>query len=314
MSVIGTLIETHDIKNSHLGVLTAASDSKKNQVVALMMDTPSEGDLQTLGQYGVTRVVRISSSAADLKTSPDLMAEAVIRTMKEFKISSLIALSSPTGKDLLNRVAARMDKPVIHDCIGVEPAQKTVLKSHFSGKTIARIKMGGDCFLCTVRPNAVEPVRHPCEIEMVSFDTGVEGPARVRIKEIRKSGSVQIDLTEASIIISGGRPMGSPENFSMLKECASKLGAAVGASRSAVDAGFAPHGMQVGQTGKTVSPKLYIACGISGAVQHYAGMKTSKMIVAINTDKDAPILGKCDYGIIGDLFEVVPEITAALNR
>ncbi len=122
------------------------------------------------------------------------------------------------------------------------------------------------------------------------------------------------DLTEPTVIISGGRPMASSENFKILDDCAKKLEAVVGASRAAVDAGFAPHSMQVGQTGKIVSPKLYIGCGLSGSVQHFAGMKTSKVIVAINTDKDAPIFSKSDYGIIGDLFEVVPALTKELEK
>ena len=123
-----------------------------------------------------------------------------------------------------------------------------------------------------------------------------------------------VDLTEADIIITGGRPMGSAENYKVLEACAHALGAAVGASRAAVDAGYAPHSMQVGQTGKTVSPKLYIGCGLSGSVQHFAGMKTSKVIVAVNTDKDAPIFNKSDYGIVGDLFEVVPVLTEVLRE
>jgi electron transfer flavoprotein alpha subunit len=134
------------------------------------------------------------------------------------------------------------------------------------------------------------------------------------ITEIKGSASGQVELTEANIIITGGRPMGSPDNFKLLEDCAKLLGAAVGASRAAVDSGLAPHSMQVGQTGKTVSPKLYIACGLSGSVQHFAGMKTSKIIVAINTDKHAPIFGKSDYGILGDLFEIVPALTEALKE
>ena len=131
--------------------------------------------------------------------------------------------------------------------------------------------------------------------------------------EVKKARGGKIDLAEANIIITGGRPIGSAENYKILEACAQALGGAVGASRAAVDAGFAPHSMQVGQTGKTVSPRLYIGCGLSGSVQHFAGMKTSKVIVAINTDKDAVIFEKCDYGIIGDLFEVVPLLTEALK-
>ncbi|MCK5515446.1 MAG: electron transfer flavoprotein subunit alpha/FixB family protein, partial [Desulfobulbaceae bacterium] len=134
------------------------------------------------------------------------------------------------------------------------------------------------------------------------------------IKETKKSASGKVDLSEANVIVSGGRPIGSAENFKILEQCAEAMNGAVGASRVAVDEGFASHSMQVGQTGKIVNPKLYIACGISGSVQHFAGMKTSKIIVAFNSDKDAPIFNKCDYGIIGDIFEIVPALTAELAR
>ena len=141
----------------------------------------------------------------------------------------------------------------------------------------------------------------------------MQDPAKLVIKEVKQSQSTAVDLTEANVIITGGRPIAAAENYKILRECADAVGAAVGASRAAVDAGYAPHSMQVGQTGKTVSPKLYVGCGLSGSVQHFAGMKTSKVIVAINTDKDAPIFGKCDYGIVGDLFEVVPVLTEVLK-
>jgi electron transfer flavoprotein alpha subunit len=146
----------------------------------------------------------------------------------------------------------------------------------------------------------------------VEFTSDVADPGLIKIVEVKKDAGEKLDLTEAPVIITGGRAIKAAENYQMLEACAKKLGAAVGASRAAVDAGYAPHSMQVGQTGKTVSPRLYIACGVSGAVQHFAGMKTSKVIVAINEDKDAPIFSKCDYGIVGDIFDVVPVLTEKL--
>jgi electron transfer flavoprotein alpha subunit len=189
-----------------------------------------------------------------------------------------------------------------------------VIKSHFSGKTIAKIKLEGDVFLCGIRPNAIEPAAVGGEAAAEVFTASAGDNGRLKVMETRGATSGEIELTEASVIITGGRPIASAENFGILRACAKELGAAVGASRAAVDAGFAPHSMQVGQTGKTVSPKLYIGCGLSGSVQHFAGMKTSKIIVAINTDKDAPIFTKCDYGILGDLFDVVPALTEVLRE
>jgi len=154
----------------------------------------------------------------------------------------------------------------------------------------------------------------PVIAEILPYHIALEDTRRLQVRSIKKAVADEIDLTEAEIIISAGRPIGAADNFQILKDCAKELGAAVGASRAAVDSGFAPHSMQVGQTGKTVSPRLYIACGISGSVQHFAGMKGSRVIVAINIDPDAPIFSKCNYGIRGDLFEVVPALTEALKK
>ncbi len=315
MSYIGVLIETKDkkAKKSNFGIITAACSDGSSDVCALMFDDSAVDNKEILEQYGITKIIEISSEQADLNTSPDLKAQALVGTMKTLDIKGLVGLSSPAGRDLLTRTATLLNVPSALDCIGVDFSDHTVLKSHFSGKAIARLKLEGDYFICGIRPNTIEAVEKSGNAEIVSHKPEISGKPGVKIREIKKASSGSVDLTEADIIISGGRAMESTEGFKILSECAEVLGAGVGASRAAVDAGFVPHSMQVGQTGKTVSPKLYIGCGISGAVQHFAGMKTSKVIVAINTDKDAPILGKCDYGIIGDLFEVVPALTQALK-
>jgi electron transfer flavoprotein alpha subunit len=316
MATIGILIETEDgnVKETNFGVLTAARGQGDGTIVALMMDGSAEDAKDALGTYGATKVVQVSVDGADLATSPDLKARALAAAIENYHLDVLLGLASAQGRDLFARVAAAMDLPLASDCMAVDLAAKTVKKSHFSGKTFATVRMSAAVMLCAIRPNAIEAVEAPADAVVDSFAAVVEDPGLVTVVEVKKETSDNVDLTEAAVIVTGGRPIASAENYTILEECARLLGGTTGASRAAVDAGFAPHSMQVGQTGKTVSPRLYIGCGLSGSVQHFAGMKTSKVIVAINTDKDAPIFEKCDYGIIGDLFDVVPVLTEVLRE
>jgi len=308
MSNTGILIETENntVKESSLGVLTAAAGK---QIFAIAIDCDGSAIKDTLTQYGVSTIINIQG---DLLKSPDLTAETLVSAIKEFKLKNLLGTASSAGKDIFARVAAILDAPLVSDVIEIDLAEKRVKKSHFSGKTFATLKVNSDIFLCTIRPNSIEPATSPGEGNVVDFSANAAASALITVVDVKKGDSSTMDLTEAPIIISGGRAMDSADNFTMLETCADKLGAVVGASRAAVDSGYAPHDKQVGQTGKTVSPRLYVACGISGAVQHFAGMKTSKVIVAINNDKDAPIFAKCDYGIVGDIFEIVPALTERL--
>ena len=231
--------------------------------------------------------------------------------MDHFGITSLCGLTSAQGKDLLPRIAAYLDAPLVMDCIDINLTEGMAKKSQFSGKTIATIKVEGQHYIYGIRPNAIEAKPATAEAEVIAFQTNVESGG-LAVKEIKQQAFKGIDLTEADIIISGGRGMEKPDNFDILFECAELIGAAVGASRAAVDAGWVPHSMQVGQTGKTVSPKVYIACGISGSVQHFAGMKTAGMIIAVNKDLEAAIVQKCDYFVVADLFEIIPVLTRKL--
>jgi len=316
MPKVGILIETGEdgVKEANFGVITAARGAGSAEIYAFVLDGSAEGCKEALQSYGVGKVVALGAEGGDLSSSPDLQAAALVEAIKHFSLTALLGLSSAIGRDLLARVAALMDAPLLQDCIGVDLDGQTVTKSHFSGKTVATIKLNASPFVCGLRANVIEAQSAPCEADIVDYKAAVQNPGKLVVKEVKQSQAGAVDLTEANIIITGGRPIDSADNYKILRECAELLGAAVVASRAAVDAGFAPHSMQVGQTGKTVSPKLYIGCGLSGSVQHFAGMKTSKIIVAVNTDKDAPIFGKCDYGIIGDLFEVVPVLTEVLKE
>lgn len=315
MATIGVLIETDGggVKATNYGVLTAACAAGANQVIAFVADADAEAIRADLAAYGAAKVIKIGAQGGDAAASPDLMARVLDKAIDEFGLTGLLGLASAAGRDVFARLAALRELPLVNDAVGVDFGAGTVRKSHFSGKTFATIKVKAEVLLCTLRPNTIEAAAAEAAGEAGSFEAPVEAPGLVEVLEVQQGGGGKVDLTEAAVIVTGGRPIASAENFKILEALAEPLGAAVGASRAAVDAGFAPHGMQVGQTGKTVSPKLYIACGLSGSVQHFAGMKTSKIIVAINTDKDAPIFEKCDYGIVGDLFDVVPALTEKLK-
>lgn len=314
MTKIGVFIETGDkaVKDSVLGVITAAASG--GEVVGFVLDGNARAYSDMLGAYGVSRLVNLSAPDTDFGMEPEAAGSALALGAKAHDIDALLGVGSPVGNDILARAAVALKAPIALDCLDMDFNTREIKKSHFSGKAIAAFGMGEGVFVASLRPNVMEPVEKTVPCEVVDLDVSPDTEVRLIVKTLEKGNEDVKDLTEASVIITGGRPMGAAENFSILDDCAGKLGAAVGASRAAVDAGYASHAMQVGQTGKIVSPKLYIACGLSGSVQHFAGMKTSKVIVAINTDKDAPIFTKSDYGIIADLFEVVPELTRVLEE
>ena len=219
------------------------------------------------------------------------------------------------GKDLAARLAARLDAGLAMDCtsLKLDGDQLVAVRPIFGGKVLAEVAIEQSPQLAAIRPNVMEIQENPKEKDIERVD--VELPAaQTKVVEKRVEPSGQVDLTEADVVVSGGRGMGGGADFSLLEELARTLGGAVGASRSAVDEGWRPHSDQVGQTGKVVTPSLYIACGISGAIQHLAGMASSKYIVAINKDPEAPIFKKADYGIVDDLFKVLPAVTAEVKK
>jgi electron transfer flavoprotein alpha subunit len=217
------------------------------------------------------------------------------------------------GKDLLPRVAALLDTGLITDVTAVGHAGGgfTATKPVFAGKALMQVKATRSPFLATLRPNNFQPISGSGG--EVSKAPVTLGDVMSIVKEVTAGSTDRVPLQEAKVVVSGGRGLKGPEHFHLIEELAAALGGVVGASRAVVDAGWRPHKEQVGQTGKTVSPKLYVACGISGAIQHLAGMSSSKCIVAINKDPDAPIFKIADYGIVGDVFDVLPALTAAIK-
>ncbi|CAB1074333.1 Electron transfer flavoprotein, alpha subunit [Olavius algarvensis Delta 1 endosymbiont] len=313
MENVAILIETKngELKQSNLGVITAAHGDD-HEIYAFLLDGSGVDHKAALESHGIDKIVDFASAKGPFDWNPVTWSKSVVSAMQHFSINTLLGLTSAHGKELLPRIAAQLDAPLVMDCTAVNLIDHTVEKSQYSGRTTATIKTRGAHHIYGIRPNAVAPQASPAAAELISFKADVDSRA-LTIREIKQTGAGGIDLTEADVIISGGRGMQNSENFAILRKCAEPIGAAVGASRVAVDAGWVPHSMQVGQTGATVSPKVYIACGISGSVQHFAGMKTSGMIIAINTDPDAAIAKRCDYFAVADLFEIIPLLASKLK-
>jgi electron transfer flavoprotein alpha subunit len=306
-------------KKTSLEALSAArklANDLKEPVTALCAGKEGGGSL--LGHYGADRIICAQHELLEFY-SAEAFASVVTQVARRIQPKIILGSASAMGRDFLPRVAARLRTGLIQDCIEarIDNGQLECLRPVYAGKAYARVRSVGTPAIATLRPNVFaisspDPSRFAA-IEVFAPELAKE-KVRARCVEIISSSAQKVVLTEASIIVSGGRGIKGPENFPMIQQLADALGGAMGASRAAVDAGWIDHQHQVGQTGKTVSPTLYIACGISGAIQHLAGMSTSKYIVAINKDPEAPIFKIADYGIIGDLFAVVPALTEEIRK
>jgi electron transfer flavoprotein alpha subunit len=323
MAAIFAFAETRDgeLRKTALEAVTAArrlADGMGGEVHAVVLGGAGVGGKAAdLARYGADRIF-VAEDQALAKYSAEGYRSVVVDFIREHGCDVAIFPGSAMGKDLAPRVAARLDSGYAADCTGldVEGGEVVATRPRYAGKVFSRVRFSAKPAVITVRPNVFTPVEKPAAGEVQNIPVSLDASSfRSVVREVRAAGGEKLDVSEAPVIVSGGRGLRDPEQFRLLEELADALGnAAVGASRAVVDAGWRPHGEQVGQTGKTVAPTLYFAVGISGAIQHLAGMRTSKFIVAINKDPEAPIFKVADYGIVGDLFEILPRLTDEVRK
>ncbi len=321
MSHVLAVLEQRDgtLRKVSQEIVTGArrlADALGGEVHAVICAAGAVSGTDAAGRCGADKVIT-ATHAGFAHYAPEGYARAVAERARSGGYGAVLFAASAQGKDLAPRVAAQLGVALAADVtdLAVEGGAVIVTRPVYAGKALLKVRVTVAPAVVSLRPNVFTPVDRPkagaAETVAVSGDAG-----RVVVKGIKAAAGGALDVAEAPIVISGGRGLKEPANFKLLEELARAFGgkAAVGASRAVVDAGWRPHGDQVGQTGKTVSPSLYIAVGISGAIQHLAGMRTAKVIVAINKDKDAPIFKVADYGVVGDLFEIVPALTEAVGK
>lgn len=288
------------------------ADGLSTDVTAAVLGSGIESIAGELGKYGADKVL-VADDAALADYTTDAYTNVLANLIKALDPALIILGATMQGKDLAGRLAARLDAGVAMDCVAInlENGQLTYTRPMFGGKVLAAVEIEGSPQIVAIRSNvmSIAEASRAGTIEKPAVDVGT---VKAAVLEKSMETGDKIELTEADIVVSGGRGTGG--NFSAVEQLAAALGGAVGASRSAVDEGWRPHSDQVGQTGRVVSPTLYVACGISGAIQHLAGMSTSKYIVAINKDPEAPIFSKADFGIVGDLFQMVPAIAEEVKK
>jgi len=280
-------------------------------VCAVVAGAGADAAAAGLGRFGAAKAVVLQGGAA----SSDALAADLAAIAREQGAQAFLCAATSSGRDLAPRVAALLDSTLFSDCtaLSAQANSFSAVRPWLAGKAIATLASSAPVFCATTRPNVFAAAEGSGTAEIVARAASTGGKAQVTGSAAKPGG--KLDVKEAPVVVSGGRGMKGPENFGLIEELAAAFGnAATGASRAVVDAGWRPHAEQVGQTGKTVAPQLYVAVGISGAIQHLAGMRTSKVIVAINKDPDAPIFKIADYGIVGDAFEIVPALAQAVRE
>lgn len=298
------------------------ADSLGGSASAVVTGTPgtaAQAGAEVLAECGVERVLVLESEALGPGRA-DAHSAAVADHVAGGGYRAVIFPATATGKDLAPRVAAKLKRPLLTDATALEAADGEIVATRpvFAGKALAKVRAVGAPALISIRPNVFAEARAPgaAKVEVVDAGLLAGDQSGYRVQGFEAAEGAALDVSEAAVVVSGGRGLKGPENWGLLEDLRDALGdaAALGASRAVVDAGWRPHAEQVGQTGKTVTPKLYFALGISGAIQHLAGMRTSGVVVAVNRDPDAPIFGVADYGIVGDVFEVAPALAEAVRR
>ena len=305
------------LKRSAFEVVNKAANLSKemNTTAEAVVVGDTISNLNEVSKYGIQKITHLKSTdLANYSTSG--YTEAISDLVRESECDILILSNTALGKDLAPHLSVKLNAACVVDCTKISVSGDDIICTRplYAGKALVDVKILSNKKVITIRPNVfkAQATDNSNAPEIVIKE--ISSPnLKCKVTEFKKSEG-KLDVSEADIIVSGGRGMKGPENFHMIEELAEALNAAVGASRAVVDAGWRPHSEQVGQTGKTVSPSLYIACGISGAIQHLAGMSSSKFIVAINKDKDAPIFTVADYGITGDLFEILPALTSEIKK
>jgi electron transfer flavoprotein alpha subunit len=299
-------------------VLGEAARLSGGQAEAVWLtDKASDAGLTQLGEWGARRVWLLQDAAYAPYRS-EVWAGALADLAAKESPKAIFGPVTSRQRELLARLAARLGVGLAADCVGfaVDGDRLVATRPVYAGKLLARVTWARGPWAATLRPNVFRPAEaQPGKTAAIERPAAAVPPAVMKFVERREEASTGLpELAEAEIVLSGGRGMKGPENYVILEDMARVIGAAVGASRAAVDAGWRPHRFQIGQTGRTISPKLYLGFGVSGAIQHLAGMRTSKVIVAVNKDPEAPIFKIADYGIVADLFEVVPELTKEFKK
>ena len=315
MAEVLVLVDAVDgiVKKSTLELLTAARSIGEPAAVVLGAAGVAGALNNALAEYGAQKVYVVESDDLDgFVVAPK--AEALAAVVAQSAPAAVLVSSTPDNKEIAARLAYKIGSGVLTDAIGVDADGAT--QSIFGGAVTVQSKVSKGVPVVTVRPNSIAPEPSTGAATEVKVEVSISDAAKAAkvIENVVEAKGSRPQLSDASVVVSGGRGIGNADNFKIIEELADTLGAAVGASRAVVDAGWVDHKMQVGQTGVTVSPQLYIAVGISGAIQHRAGMQTAKTIVAINKDAEAPIFELADFGVVGDLFTVAPQLTEEIRK